>query len=70
VAACKQTIQAESTGSASQKAQLEALCEKAYSNNPAQVHEAAQELCIALITSLGLTGASRERALVECKTAQ
>jgi hypothetical protein len=68
VAFCKKRVR-EQQGPASSKAQLERLCEKAASTNPATIHEAARELCVAIVGSSGLTGAAREQALARCKGA-
>src|SRR5262249_50732762 len=68
VAFCKQRIRAQ-PGPLSAKAQLELICEKAGSSNPAVTKEAAREYCVLLVNRSGLTGGSRERALARCKGA-
>src|SRR5262245_52443512 len=65
VAFCKQRIRAQ-PGPVSAKAQLELICEKAGSTNPAVTKEAAREFCVLLVNRSRVTGATRERALARC----
>jgi hypothetical protein len=68
-AACKQTINAQSTISASAKSKLLAVCEKAASGDTTALHKAAQEACVELVNASHVpAGAARERALAVCKT--
>jgi hypothetical protein len=68
VAACKQSIQAQPTISASAKTKLEGICAKA-GGDRAALHRVAQEVCVELVNASRVpAGASKERALAVCKT--
>ena len=68
VASCKHSIQAQSTISASEKAQLERTCEKAASGSSADLQKVAQEVCVGLVNASHIpAGTARERALTVCK---
>ncbi|HYM55326.1 MAG TPA: hypothetical protein VES97_08190 [Solirubrobacteraceae bacterium] len=69
VAACKQTIQSQSTLSAGAKSKLEAVCDKAAKGDTAAVKQAAREVCEEVIkTSAVPAGPAREQALAACKS--
>jgi hypothetical protein len=68
IAACKQTIAAESTLPAGAKAKLEAVCGKAAKGDTAAVKQAAREVCEEVINKSPIpAGASKEQALASCK---
>jgi hypothetical protein len=69
VAACKQTIQSQTTLSAGAKSKLEAVCSKAAKGDTTAVKQAAREVCEEVIkTSAVPAGPAREQALAACKS--
>ncbi len=69
VAACKQAIHDQATLSASAKAKLEGICNKAGSENAAEVRKAAEEVCTEVVNSSAVpSGPAKEEALAACKS--
>jgi len=69
VAACKKSIQAQKTLSASDRAKLEKICDKAANGNPATMQQVAHEACVELVNDSHLpAGVSRQEALAICST--
>jgi len=69
VAGCKHGIQSQSELSASAKARLEKICEKAANGNPATLQQVAHEACVELVNASHVpAGISKEEALAICNT--
>ncbi len=69
VAICKSIIARVPTLSASEKAKVEGICNKAASGDLAGAREAAKEVCIEVIDASPISGADKAKDLVECKGA-
>jgi hypothetical protein len=55
---------------ASEKTKIDTLCEKAATENPVQVREAAAEICEELVNGSQLpAGTAKSQALAACKAA-
>ena len=69
LAACKRTIQAESTISASAKTKLEQrICKNPPPGNQAAQQKEVEDACVELVNASHIpAGAARERALAVCK---
>jgi hypothetical protein len=68
VAGCKHSIQSQAQLSASAKARLEKICEKAANGNPATLQQVAHEACVELVNASHVpAGVSRQEALAICK---
>jgi hypothetical protein len=68
VAACKSVIQRDPTLSASLKAKVEGICNKAASGNLAGARAAAKEVCAEVINASPIPAAAKEEALAACKS--
>jgi|SRR5271165_963646 len=67
VAACKHSVQTQTTLSASAKGKLDAICDKAASGNPATEHQVAHEACVELVNASHLpAGVRTQTALALC----
>jgi hypothetical protein len=70
VAACKHGVQAATSISASTKAKIENICNKASNGDLSAAREAARELCVEIVNSSPLpSGSIKEDAINRCKTA-
>lgn len=69
VDACKQSVDAQATLSATAKADLKGLCDKAASGNAADVQKAAKEVCIKLIEDTVPAGDAQTQAKAACNQA-
>jgi len=68
VTECKSIIQRAPTLSASTKAKVEGICNKAASGDLVGARAAAKEVCVEVIKALaGPTGPAKEQALASCK---
>jgi hypothetical protein len=68
VASCKKAIKGESSLSASAKAKLEAICNKASGGSRLELEKVAHEECVALVNATPLPNeAAKQRALAICK---
>jgi hypothetical protein len=68
VAACKSVVQKASTLSASVKAKIEGICDKA-PTDPSAARTAAREVCVEVVNSSPIpSGAIKEKALAACKS--
>ncbi len=66
VAACKSSIQAAPTLTASQKTQLETICQKAANGDEAGVKQAASQVCMEIVKDSVPSGAAQTAALAAC----
>lgn len=67
VAVCKSVIQREPTLSASLKAKVEGICNKAASGNLAGARAAAKEVCVEVINASPVPAAAKAQALAACQ---
>jgi hypothetical protein len=68
IAACKAVVQKAPTLSASVKAKIEGICEKA-GTDPAAARTAAKEVCVEVVNASPIpSGAIKEKALAGCKS--
>jgi len=67
VAECKSVIQREPTLSASLKAKVEGICNKAASGNLNGARAAAKEVCVEIINASPIPSAAKAQALAACK---
>ncbi len=67
VAVCKSVIQRDPTLSASLKAKVEGICNKAASGNLAGARAAAKEVCAEVINASPIPAVAKEAALAACK---
>jgi hypothetical protein len=67
VAVCKSIIQREPTLSASLKAKVEGICNKAASGNLAGARAAGKEVCAEVINASPIPAAAKAQALAACK---
>ncbi len=69
VAACKSVIKQEPTLSASVKAKVEGICNKAAGGDVAGARTAAKEVCIEIVNASPIpAGPIKEKALATCKS--
>jgi len=67
VATCKHTIQSQKGLSATDKAKLEQICDRAASGNPATMQQVAHEACVELVNDSQVPkGVSKQEALAIC----
>jgi len=70
VATCKSAVQKATTLSASVKAKLEGICNKAASGDLAGARTAAREVCVEVVNATPIPSSSaKQQALAACKTA-
>jgi hypothetical protein len=69
VAICKSIIQRVPTLSASVKAKVEGICNKAASGGLAGARAAAKEVCVEVVNASPISGAAKEKDLAACKAA-
>jgi len=70
VATCKSAVQKATTLSASVKAKLEGICNKAASGDLAGARTAAREVCVEVVNATPIpSSAAKQQALAACKTA-
>jgi len=67
VAICKSIIAREPTLSASVKAKVEGICNKAAHGDLAGARTAAKEVCVEVINLAPIPAADKEKALASCK---
>jgi hypothetical protein len=68
VAACKQSIQAQPTLSASVKTKLGDICQKAASGDATAVKQATQQVCSEIVKASNIpAGAALDQAVAACK---
>jgi hypothetical protein len=67
VAVCKSIIQREPTLSASLKAKVEGICNKAANGNLAGARAAGKEVCAEVINASPIPAAAKAQALAACK---
>jgi hypothetical protein len=71
VAGCKSLIKAAPTLTASAKAKVEAICNKAGDGDLAGARQAAKEVCVEVINASPIpSGPAKEHALATCKASQ
>jgi hypothetical protein len=68
VAVCKSIIQREPTLSASVKAKVEGICNKAASGDLEGARKAAKEVCVEVIDASPIPAAAKAQALTACKS--
>jgi hypothetical protein len=70
IAQCRRVVEARPGLSTTVKGQLDELCQKAASENPIQVRQSAEQVCVDLVNSSTIpAGVSKSQALAACKTA-
>jgi hypothetical protein len=70
VAACHRVIASSPGLTASEKAKVATLCDKAATENPVQVREAAAQICAELVNGSKIpAGTAKSQALAACKAA-
>jgi hypothetical protein len=67
VAICKSVVQREPALSATVKAKVEGICNKAAHGDLAGAREASKEVCVEVINASPLPAAAKEKALAACK---
>ena len=72
IAACKATVQAVPSLTASERTKAEGTCDQGGGgpgNNPLEAaHNVAKEVCVEVTNASPLSGAEKDRALVACKS--
>jgi len=66
VTACKSVIRAAPTLSASTKAKVEGVCNKAASGDEAGARRAAKEVCVEVINASPVPAVAKQQALASC----